>query len=447
MERLAARGVTFTQAYAHAICSPTRIALLSGATAARHRVTNWTLRKDRTNDSSHAELEFPAWNVNGFSPEPNIPRTFHSRALPDYLREAGYRTIHVGKAHFGALDTPGCDPLRLGYDVNIAGHAAGAPASYYGEHNFSSALRRGNADADTVWDVPGLEEFHGQDIYLTEALSKKALSAVEESVKEERPFFLYFAPYAVHTPIMPHPKYVENYPDLDRTEAAYASMVEAMDAALGQLLDRLDALGVSENTVVLFTSDNGGLSAVARGGERHRHNAPLSSGKGSAHEGGIRVPMLASWPGVTQAGTRCDTPVISEDFFETILEIAEVEAQGPSDGRSFTPLLRGTELPGRDLLWHQPNNWIQGRGPGLGPHSTLRSASWKLIYYHERGPETCFELFHLKSDIGESNNLASREPERLQRMQRALGKALRALDAQMPIRKVNGTSVSWPDDL
>jgi len=444
MERLAARGVTFTQAYAHAICSPTRVAILTGATAARHRVTNWTLRQGRSTDRGHARLELPAWNVNGLSPVPDIERTYHARPLPARLRDVGYRTIHAGKAHFGAVETPGSDPRNLGYDVNIAGHAAGAPASYYGEHHYSQAGRRNDPEAEQIWDVPDLEAYHGTDTYLTEALATEAAEAVTTAVEDDEPFFLYFAPYAVHTPIMAHPRYVSNYEGIDRTEAAYASMIEVMDAALGTLLDTLEGLEVADETVVLFTSDNGGLSAVARGGQKHTHNAPLSSGKGSAHEGGIRVPMLAVWPGVTRPGTRCETPVISEDHFATVLQIAGLDPAAAPDGRSYVPALRGETLPARELLWHQPNNWINARGPGLGPHSTLRSGDWKLIYYHEREPGECFELFELGDDIGETRNLAG-HAENLQDMKKKLGRALRAVDAQMPLVKQTGKPVPWPD--
>jgi len=446
MERLAARGVTFTQAYAHAICSPTRVAILTGATAARHRVTNWTLRQGRSTDRGHAKLELPAWNVNGLSPVPGIERTYHARPLPAYLRDQGYRTIHVGKAHFGAIDTPGSDPRKLGYDVNVAGHAAGAPASYYGEHHYSQAGRRDDPDAERVWDVPGLDAYHGTDTYLTEALATEAAAAVTAAVEDEKPFFLYFAPYAVHTPIMAHPRYTSNYEGTDRTEAAYASMVEVMDAALGTLLDTLEVLEVVNQTVVIFTSDNGGLSAVARGGRKHTHNAPLSSGKGSAHEGGIRVPMLVAWPGVTRPGTRCDTPVISEDHFATVLQIAGLDSSAAPDGKSYVAALRGETLPPRDLLWHQPNNWINARGPGLGPHSTLRSGDWKLIYYHEREPHECFELFELANDISETRNLAG-HAENFQDMKGKLGRALRAIDAQMPVVKQTGEPIPWPDAL
>ena len=250
------------------------------------------------------------------SPEPGIERTVHVKALPAYLREVGYRTIHVGKAHFGAVGTPAADPQNLGFDVNIGGHAAGGPGSYLGTQNFSAAWR----NADRIWDVPGLEEFHGQDIFLTEALTRKANQAVDQAVADEQPFFLYMSHYAVHVPFAVDSRWYQKYRDegLDHTEAMYAALVEGMDQSLGDILANIDRHGLSDDTIVLFMSDNGGLSAQGRGGKRHTHNRPLSSGKGSAHEGGVRVPMIVAWPGVTEAGSVCRQPVIIEDFFPSI---------------------------------------------------------------------------------------------------------------------------------
>ena len=319
MERLAEDGVKFTNAYACSICSPTRISLMTGMNAARHRVTNWTLRKNASNDRKHPVLDFPEWNVNGLSPDPRIERTFHARALPDYLKVVGYETIHVGKAHFGAVGTPGEDPLNIGFSVNIAGHAAGGPGSFLGTQNFSAIWR----DGDEIWDVPGLEKYHGKDIFLTEALTREGLASVDKAVKEEKPFFLYMSHYAVHVPFAEDSRFIERYKamGLDEKEAMYAAMVEGMDKSLGDILDYLDENKLSENTIVMFMSDNGGLSAHGRGGEPHTHNRPLSSGKGSAHEGGVRVPMIVKWPGFAEAGGVSENPVIIEDFFPSILEM------------------------------------------------------------------------------------------------------------------------------
>ncbi len=445
MERLAKNGMKFTQAYACSVCSPTRVSLMTGLNAARHRVTNWTLKKNASNDRQHPKLDFPKWNVNGLSPEPGIERTVHAKALPAFLREAGYSTIHVGKAHFGAIGTPGADPCNVGFDVNIGGHAAGGPGSFLGTQNYSAAWR----NADRVWDVPGLEEYHGKDTFLTEALTIEANRAMDQAVENDKPFFLYMSHYAVHVPFAKDDRFYQKYRDtgLDHTEAMYAAMVEGMDKSLGDVLDNVQRHGLSDNTVVMFMSDNGGLSAHGRGGKPHTHNAPLSSGKGSAHEGGVRVPMIAYWPKVTQPGSVCSQPVIIEDFFSTIMELAGVDefqqVGGVVDGQSFVSLLRGENDDKRDdrpLFWHFPNNWGP-TGPGIGPSSSIRRGAWKLIYYYE---SRRFELFNVAKDMGEQHNLANDYPTMRNELADELRSYLREVQAQFPIDRKSGQAVVLP---
>jgi arylsulfatase A-like enzyme len=442
MERLAAAGMKFTQAYACCVCSPTRVSLITGLNAARHRVTNWTLYRGTTTDAKHPTLKMPEWNVNGVSPTPGVPRTVCTPTLPEALRRAGYRTIHVGKAHFGAIDTPGADPRNLGFDVNIAGHAAGGPGSYLGTQDFSAAWRKGSR----VWDVPGLEKYHGKDIFLTEALTIEANRQVDRAVADGVPFFLYMAHYAVHVPYAPDKRFYQKYRDagLCDTEAMYAALVEGMDKSLGDIMENVRRHGLTDRTIILFMSDNGGLSAQGRGGTPHTHNAPLSSGKGSAREGGTRVPMIVSWPGVTKPGSHCDRYVIIEDFFPTILEMAGVprRADHAVDGVSFVPLLK--DEPGyptdRALFWHFPNNWGP-KGPGIGPHSSVRQGDWKLIYYHT---DRSVELFNIAEDIGETHNLAATRPEIVRRLSKRLREYLMSVNAQMPVDVRTGSSVDWP---
>lgn len=445
MQKLAETGMKFSQAYACSVCSPTRISLMTGLNAARHRVTNWTLRKNASNDRRHPQLEFPKWNVNGLSPEPDVPRTVHAKALPQFLQDAGYHTIHVGKAHFGAIGTPGSDPLNLGFDVNIGGHAAGGPGSFLGKQNFSAAWRKG----DRVWDIPGLEAYHGKDIFLTEALTIEANRAMDAAVEANKPFFLYMAHYAVHVPFANDDRFVQKYLDagLGRTESMYAALIEGMDKSLGNLIENVKRHDLTDETVVIFMSDNGGLSAHGRGGRPHSHNQPLSSGKGSAHEGGVRVPMIVSWPHVTQADSTCQQPVIIEDFFPTILEIAGIDKAtqigGEIDGRSFIPLLRGEHDKGREgrpLFWHYPNHWGP-QGPGIGPTSAIRVRNWKLIYYHHKQQ---YELFDLEEDLSEQTNLADEKPAVRKRLAKQLGEYLTAVAAQMPTIKSTGQPVPYP---
>ncbi|MDC0278881.1 sulfatase [bacterium] len=449
MQRLADSGMKFTQAYACSVCSPTRVSLMTGLNAARHRVTNWTLRKNATNDRPHPTLKFPKWNMNGLCPKPGVEGTVHAKALPEFLNEAGYHTIHAGKAHFGAIDTAGADPLGIGFDVNIAGHAAGGPGSYLGKQNFSAAWRNG----DEIWDVPGLDKYHGEDIFLTEAITLESIAAMDQAIDREEPFFLYLSHYAVHVPFAVDDRFYQAYVDrgLSPTEAMYAAIVEGMDKSLGDILDHLAMRGISENTVVLFMSDNGGLSASGRGGKKHTHNQPLSSGKGSAHEGGVRVPMIARWPGVTATGSKTNHPVIIEDFFPTILEIAGIlnpeQIGGVIDGVSFAYVLRGRDEStqhDRALHWHFPNNWGP-KGPGIGPSSAIRLGDWKLIHYYDGRP---VELFNISEDISESNNLASQNPKMTQRLANKLRQFLDHAEAQYPIDKSTGrtTAIRRPGD-
>ncbi|GJM31388.1 MAG: sulfatase [Saprospiraceae bacterium] len=445
MERLAAQGMKFTQAYATPVCSPTRVSLLTGMNAARHRVTNWTLYKDKLQpiETNHPDLSFPQWNINGLSPDSTIADAVYATPFSGLLQEAGYQTIHVGKAHFGAIGTPGENPLNLGFDVNIAGHAAGAPKSYWGKENFGNTPEF----ESTPWPVPGLEKYHGKAINLTEALTLEAIQAMDSAVQKEHPFFLYMAHYTVHTPIMADDRFFQPYLDLgmDTIEARYASMIEGMDKSLGDLMDYLETNDLTDNTIILFMSDNGGLSAVARSGTPHTHNKPLSSGKGSIHEGGIREPMIVKWPGIAPPNSINSNYLIIEDFFPTILEMAGIKdfkTIQHVDGISFVDQFKNEPYSTQDrpLYWHYPNEWGPS-GPGIGAFSAIRKGDWKLIYYHL---DQSFELFNIKEDIGESQNLAAQNPDQLNTLASELTEYLEEVSAQMPSEKESGVRVPYP---
>tara|TARA_Y100000385_G_C13084706_1_gene635822 strand:- start:572 stop:2107 length:1536 start_codon:yes stop_codon:yes gene_type:complete len=446
MERLAAQGVKFTDAYATPVCSPSRVSLMTGMNAARHRVTNWTLQQNemKSRELNHEDLIFPEWNTNGLSTDENIPNAVHATPLPQVLKDHGYFTIHAGKAHLGAIGLPSENPLNLGFDINIAGHAAGAPGSYHGTDNFGNLPGR----EDRPWNVPGLEKYHGQDIFLTEALTREALQAVEKSITSSTPFFLYMSLYAVHTPIMADKRFVQKYYDigLDSIEARYASMVESMDKSLGDIMDALEKNGLSDNTIILFMSDNGGLSAHARGGEKHLHNSPLKSGKGSIYEGGIREPMIVKWPGVAREGTIINRPLIIEDFYPTILEMAQIdnyEKVQVVDGESFTGFFEEKALAEveRSLVWHYPNQW-GGNGPGIGAYSAIRKGDWKLIFSMENEK---IELYNLKDDIGEQVDLSQVNSKKTEELSKDLSEYLRSVDAQMPSYRISGNPVALAD--
>jgi len=444
MERLAREGMMFTQAYASSVCSPTRISLMTGMNPARHRVTNWTLWKNKSQDAPHDVLSFPEWNMNGMSPVAGIENTVYATPLPQILKDAGYFTIHCGKAHLGAITTPAADPENIGFDINIAGHAAGGPGSYYGSRNFGNQA----GEHTLPWGIPGLEKYHGEDIYLNEALTIEAMNALDSALTTGQPFFLYMAHYAIHAPIQEDSRFLESYlnDSIPIIESRYASMVESMDKSLGDLMAYIDDHGLANQTIILFMSDNGGLSASVRGGIPHTHNRPLSSGKGSAHEGGIREPMIVKWPGTIEPGSKWNGYLIIEDFFPTILEMAgisSVETIQPIDGKSFMPILKGKDntINSRSLFWHFPNNWGP-KGPGIGATSTIRKGDWKLIYYYE---DQSYELFNIQEDLGEYHNLAAEYPQKVDSLSRELTHFLKSVDAQRPSFKTTGEPCPWPN--
>lgn len=443
MQRLADSGAVLTSNYAAApVCTPSRTSLMTGQAPARTHITYWTLHRDQDTSRAHPHLQAPHWNMNGLHEE--------DVTLPLLLRRAGYRTIHVGKAHLGAHDTSGADPTRLGFDVNIAGHASGAPGSYLGIHRFMNTKNPQRFEPTSVWDVPGLEDWHDQDIYLTEVLTEEALGELDRAHKDGTPFFLHFAPYAVHTPIMPNEQYAEHYESLPAREAAYATMIESVDTAVGAILDRLAEHGLQEHTIVVVSSDNGGLSAHARDGKPHVHNAPLRSGKGSAYEGGTRVPGIVRWPGVTRPGSRIDTPVVTHDWFPTLLDAAGatslISPLHHVDGQDLHATLAGesTDLETeRVILWHQPHQW-GARGPGILPYTAIRQGDWKLIFRHADGG---LELYDLSSDLGERNELSTLKPQRTRAMAALLSETARAHGAQPSIDTRTGRAVPWPDEM
>ena len=448
MERLASQGMMFTQAYACSISSPSRCSLITGANNARHRVTNWTLKKNVSTDEASPTITLPDWNVNGISMVPGTPRTFVGSSFVNILKQHGYHTIHCGKAHFGAIDTPGEDPHHLGFEVNIAGHAAGGLATYLSERNYGHTP---DGKATSLMSIPGLEQYWGSGVFATEALTLEAIKALDKAKSYNQPFFLYMSHYAVHIPIDRDIRFYQKYIDkgLEPKDAAYASLVEGMDKSLGDLMDWLDANGEADNTIIIFMSDNGGLATQPqwRDGELYTQNAPLYSGKGSLYEGGIREPMIVKWPGTVQAGSKCDKYLMIEDFYPSILEMAGIRDCKPDatvDGVSFVPLLLGTGDPSRNraLIWNFPNIW-GNNGPGINLNCAIRKGDWKLVYYYETGEK---ELFNVAEDIGEKHNLASEHPAKVKRLSSELGRYLRSVGADRPSFKISGLPCPWPDE-
>ncbi|MEG1607870.1 MAG: sulfatase-like hydrolase/transferase [Mucinivorans sp.] len=441
MERLANCGVKFTRAYASPVSSPSRVSLMTGMHPAVHRVTNWTLHPEKSTDMPSDRLNFPLWNWNGLQPMKGVGQAVAATTLPMLLRQAGYHTIHVGKAHFGSIGTPGENPLNLGFDVNIAGHAAGGLASYLGEDNFGN---KADASKQSPFAVPGLEKYWGQDIFVTEALTIEALHALDSARTLNKPFYLYMSHYAVHVPLDKDKRYFQKYIDagLSDSQASYAALIEGMDKSLGDLMDYLQESGLWDNTVLIFMSDNGGLSTAGRSGKM---NFPLNSGKGSAYEGGVRVPLIISTPEV-RSEALCDTPVDICDMLPTIMNFAGQENYKTSqklNGLSIVPLLKHESVQrfNRSLYWHFPNKW-DAQGPGIGTFSSILRDKWKLIYFYENSRT---ELYNLDEDIFEVVNQAgnpSVAPVRKQ-LARDLTRFLKRTKAQMPTYK-NGEVCNYP---
>lgn len=456
MERLAQMGVRFTEAYACAISSPTRCSLMSGMNASRHRVTNWTLELNQKTDETSNVIDLPEWNFNGIQPDSCAGKINNSTAitaLPQVLKNNGYRTIHCGKAHFGARTTPGANPHNMGFDINIAGDANGAPGSYLGTRNFGEGSR---------FAVHGLEKYYGQDIFLTEALTLEAIAEMQKTIKMDRPFYLYMSHYAVHSPYDEDKRFSGNYRDkydeqlkapINENEARYAALVEGMDKSLGDILDFLESQPeVAQNTIILFMSDNGGqgLNNVRQGKENRDQNYPARAGKGSAFMGGVREPMMVYWPGVTKGNTINNQRVLIEDFYPTILEMAGIKkykTYQTIDGVSFVKALKaGKSKRDRSLVWHFPNLWgeTQNKEEGYGAYSAILKGDYHLIYTWET--QTC-RLYNVKEDIGEQNDLAAEHPEIVKKLSKELSDYLRERDAQRPSMKKTGELIPYPDEL
>ena len=272
MLRLAEAGVIMTSAYACPVSTPTRTSIMSGMNAAHMRITNWTspMKNDPSDgtggavnmdkpggrsDLSQDLFSRPEWNINGLSPEAGVENTVCATPFPKLLRDAGYYTIHVGKAHWASAGTPGANPYNMGFLVNVSGQMNGAPTSYYSEDHFGNKPGRWN-----YMSVQNMAEYYGTGVHLTEAVTREALKTLDYPISTKQPFFLYMAHYATHTPIQRDPRFVQKYLDrgYDEGQARYASMIEGVDKSLGDLLDYLKARGIERNTVVIFMTDNGG---------------------------------------------------------------------------------------------------------------------------------------------------------------------------------------------
>lgn len=419
IDRIAKEGVMFTQGYAASrVCSPSRASILSGRFTARHGITDWIGAKhseDWRTNNRHDKL-LPANYVH------YLPHEYVT--LPEALRDNGYKTFFAGKWHLG---TKGSYPEDHGFDTNIGGWDKGSPTG-----GFFSPYENPH-----ISDGPDGES-------LSIRLAQETAQFIE--THKDSTFFAFLSFYAVHAPIQTTSekwaKYREKAEKMGIAESGfemekvlpirtvpdnpvYAGLVETMDDAVGIVLDKLQALGLDENTIVVFTSDNGGVSS---GDNFSTSNLPLRGGKGYQWEGGTREPFFIKVPWLKKEGQTVNEPVINTDFYPTLLELANIPLNPAEhiDGASLVPLLKGGSIPERSLYWHYPHYGNQGGEPS----SVIRKGDWKLIHYWEDGRN---ELYNLASDVGERNNVAAQNPELTDELSTELLGWLKEVNAKIPV--------------
>lgn len=415
MESLAANGMKFTRAYAMPVCTPTRCSLMTGKNSPSHGVTNWTHANNtgqETGQNSTSSHNSPLnWRRIGLDTSGDT--------LPKILSAAGYRSIHAGKGHFGNHSSNE-NPLLVGFDINIGGDSFGAPGSYTGDYG------AGGSKA-----VPGLDAYHNTGTFLTEALTLEMNKAIEKSVADGVPFFAYMSHYAVHSPFQEDTRFSANYPSLSGKAKKFATMIEGMDKSLGDIVDKVNALGVGENTLVIFMSDNGSASPA--------ESAPLRGKKGQKYEGGTRVPMIVSWAKPNPANTfqsKLNIPVDTHkrdivscfDIFPTILSVADISYSDKVDGYDLSGYLKGSAGSHRpqQLMIHFPHDHNASAGDY---YTVFHEGDYKLIYSFATNS---YELYNVVSDISEATDLASTEPDRVMAMARKMARQLAAKGAMWP---------------
>ena len=431
MARLAAQGTRFSTFYAQSVCSPTRATVMTGQNATRHATTQW-IRPEANNKGKFGP---DAWNWTGLKKD--------DVTLPRVLQSAGYRTLFLGKAHFGPLDSEGADPLNLGFDVNIGGAPWGRPKSYLAKDHYGNHPKYAK---EMTHNVPHLEAYYDTDTFLTEALTLEANKEISKSVEAAEPFFMLMSHYALHAPFDSDPRFAANYANSDKSKnaKAFATLVEGMDKSLGDIMDHLEALGVAEEALILFLGDNGS-DAPLGGSHAVASSAPLLGKKGTHYEGGMRVPFIAAWAKPDAARPEQQRLPIAQgiiqtqlgtimDLYPTILEVAG--AINPTghiyDGYGLDKLLSGQsdEAHPDVFLMHFPHDHRSKY------FTSYRNGDWKLVYHYYpkmNKQKSHYELFNLKDDFAESKNLASSNPEKLNGMVRAMVAQLEAEGALYPV--------------
>lgn len=416
LDRFASESLRFTSAYtAASISSPVRASLMTGKHPARLNMTTWHEDSGPPEPNSKHKLLPP--ETTG-----NLPLDQFS--LGEVFKKAGYFTAHVGKWHLGnAVHYPEAQ----GFDINIGGTMWGMPYTYW--YPFSG-WRAVDNEYRYVPDLVVMDS-DNEGTYLTDRLTDKALEVIES--KKDEPFYLQMNFHTPHVPLDGKPEFVSYYkekaePNMYHKNPDYAAMIASMDENVGRILRKVEEAGISEQTVIIFYSDNGGLAKTRTNAEQ---NYPLRSGKGSLYEGGTRVPLMIKWPGITKPGAVCDVPVTSSDFYPTFLDLLGFKGDEKHnknlDGISIAPVLKdpsGT-LERKTLYWHHPH-YYPGR---KGPVSAMRKGKWKLLHYYE---DNRLELYNLEEDIGEQNNLIDTYPEKTQCLYQVLKIWRKQVNAKLP---------------
>ena len=412
IDRLSRTGVVFTNAYAAcAVCSPTRASIQTGRYPARTGVTDWIRARFQVNS---AEIKAPpAFEENGAKKlrTPSNPYWLElsETTIAEVLKQSGYFTCHIGKWHLGTDDYY---PEKQGYDVNIAGCDMGQPVNYFDPYTNEKGV-----------GFPNLKpRLKGE--YLEDRLSSELKTIIQ--AHKDKPFFINMCNYAVHTPLMAKPELIKKYASKKvvdgQKNVVYAAMIESMDQAVGNLINTLQENKLLENTVVFFLSDNGGLIGPT-------DNSPLRSGKGYPYEGGIRIPMIVSWPGKIQPGLMSNQPLTTVDLLPTICALTQSPLPKTElDGRDFSPAFKGEKMAQVPLYWHFPHY----RGEDVVPYSIIRDGDWKLIKRYEG---TTFELFNLKNDREEKLELSEKFPDKVRELDLKLQAWLKKTNAKMPVEK------------
>ncbi len=408
IDRLADEGMRFTQAYASCqVCSPTRAALMTGKNPARLHLTDYISGKQaHTGVQPYHKFIVPDFHK-------YLP--LEEKTLAENFKELGYSTAHLGKWHLGG---EGHLPQDQGFDINIAGHEEGMPPTYFYPYGDTAG-----------WHVHGLQKDGEPGEYLTDRLTDEALNILNQF--KDNPFFMYMSYYSVHIPIEGKDSLINKYrqklvssPEtFSHNHPEYAAMVEAVDHSIGRIMEKIRSYNLDNNTLVIFTSDNGGYIHEWKTPCKTTHMLPLRLGKGHLYEGGIRIPTIIRWPGVTKPGSESDEMIITSDFFPTLMDIMNHE-HGKVDGVSLVPVLKGTDTLKRDeLYWHYPHYHA------TKPCAVVREGDFKLVKYLE---DERLELYNLADDIGEMYDLADDMPEKTNKMHQMLKKWWEEVDAQMP---------------